>query len=611
MKSDHPAPSGWIRQTRRVVPVLIASIGLVWIGCVDQTTDPGADNKAFLAMAAALPAGASNQASFIDAWRVVVSRPGEGIIAEQSGPVGPEQESVSVEISVTLDEFCEMLSIRVELSAVGEVWFRTEGTHQVCSGRANEIQTQELQFVRPQPTVSPGALNLTVQERQASSGSFTISYQGVDGLSWMAWVEEGNVDWLAIQPGSGSVTQGQPQDVTVLVDAAELSTGQYVANLVVVGEGFPTPIGRVAVNLTVTPAPRIGLSTTSLTFSIDEGSNPPAQSFTITNVGGGELSWGATDNVAWLSLSPTAGSLGSSQAQVVTVTVNTAGLNPGSYLAAITVSDPAATNSPRTIAADLTVTEDPAIGLSATALSFSTRQGSNPPAQQLTVSNTGGGLLNWQASDNTTWLSVSPFSGTLPAGPGQRLTATVSSASLSPGTYSGAITVSDPEASNSPRIVSVNLTVLPPVAPTISDLVVTLLQLNDTTCGNEGSRFEFQFNYADPDGDLPTTAGSFSGTPIGLNWRFRPEGHTGSAPTTASVTGTSFSGTATFQRCIAYQVAENTSVDISFTLQDSGARASNLLSTNIPRPMEANSPPHHNPSRTRGEVSVPIGGTPF
>ena len=49
----------------------------------------------------------------------------------------------------------------------------------------------------------------------------------------------------------------------------------------------------------------------------------------------------------------------------------------------------------------------PAIGASPASLSFTAQAGaSNPTAQTLTVSNTGGGTLSWSASDNAPWLTL-------------------------------------------------------------------------------------------------------------------------------------------------------------------------------------------------------------
>ncbi|HET8677833.1 MAG TPA: hypothetical protein VFO63_18680, partial [Blastocatellia bacterium] len=67
----------------------------------------------------------------------------------------------------------------------------------------------------------------------------------------------------------------------------------------------------------------------------------------------------------------------------------------------------------------------------------------------------GGGTLNWTASDNATWLSVSPTSGTAPSA----VTVSANIAGLTPGTYNGTITVTATGATNSPVGVPVTLTV--------------------------------------------------------------------------------------------------------------------------------------------------------
>src|SRR5262249_59412911 len=58
----------------------------------------------------------------------------------------------------------------------------------------------------------------------------------------------------------------------------------------------------------------------------------------------------------------------------------------------------------------------PTIGVNPTSLSFTaTAGGSNPANQTISVTNTGGGTLNFTASDDASWLTVSPASGTAPS----------------------------------------------------------------------------------------------------------------------------------------------------------------------------------------------------
>src|SRR5215510_14363581 len=98
----------------------------------------------------------------------------------------------------------------------------------------------------------------------------------------------------------------------------------------------------------------------------------------------------------------------------------------------------------------------PTIGVNPTSLSFTaTAGGSNPANQTITVTNTGGGTLNFTASDDASWLTVSPASGTAPS----TLTASVNIRGLAAGAYNGTITISATGATNTPVSVPVTLTV--------------------------------------------------------------------------------------------------------------------------------------------------------
>ena len=215
----------------------------------------------------------------------------------------------------------------------------------------------------------------------------------------------------------------------------------------------------IPVSLTVTAAstatPVIGLSVSSLAFSGTAGGvNPAAQSFTISNTGAGTLTWSARANAGWISsISPLNGTNNST----VTIGVSLAGLAAGTYNASITVGATGATV--RTIPVSLTVnpastSATPAIGISASSLTFGgTAGGANPAAQSFTISNTGAGTLTWTASDNAAWLTLSPATGTNTG----TVSASVNLAGLAAGTYSGTITVSAAGATS--RTLPVSLTV--------------------------------------------------------------------------------------------------------------------------------------------------------
>src|SRR5690606_23200161 len=85
-----------------------------------------------------------------------------------------------------------------------------------------------------------------------------------------------------------------------------------------------------------------------------EGSSPSAGSFKVKNTGSVTLNYSISDNVSWLSVSPSSGS-STGEEDTITVNYSTASLGAGIHNATITVSDSNATNNPQTIAVTLPV----------------------------------------------------------------------------------------------------------------------------------------------------------------------------------------------------------------------------------------------------------------
>ena len=125
---------------------------------------------------------------------------------------------------------------------------------------------------------------------------------------------------------------------------------------------------------------------------------------------------------------------------VLTIGVTTGSLTAGTYNDTVKIWLPGATNS-LNVPVTFTIGNapvPPALGASPTSLSFTATMGGAAPAtQNLNISNTGGGTLNWTASDNATWLTLSRISGT---GNGIVTVSAVAGAAAV-GTYSGSITL--------------------------------------------------------------------------------------------------------------------------------------------------------------------------
>ncbi len=316
-------------------------------------------------------------------------------------------------------------------------------------------------------SVSPTSLGFSAVQGGGNPAPQIVNFSKKGGRA-DSWTANANASWLTVSPGSGTIARETDQ-LTVSVNASGLAAGNYRASLVIATSG-----GRkgsttsVPVTLTVTSeavAPAIGLSPTSLSFSgIAGGTNPAAKTISVSNTGGGTLTWTASDNASWLTASPTSGTNSGS----VTVGVNLSGVPAGTYSGVVTISATGATT--KTVPVSLTVaaatTSGGTIGFSPTALTFTgTVGGTNPTAKTVGVTNPGGGTLSWTVGDNAGWLSVSPTSGTTTTETDQ-LTASVNLSGLAAGTYNGVITIAATGATNSPQQIPVTLTLTASTAGT-------------------------------------------------------------------------------------------------------------------------------------------------
>jgi hypothetical protein len=332
--------------------------------------------------------------------------------------------------------------------------------------------------------------------------TFSISNTGGGTLAWTA---NDTAAWLALSPASGTNTG----TVTTSVNLTGLAAGTYNATVSVTATGATTKTIPVTLTLTAaTLAPAIGLNTTSLGFAgAVGGTNPSAQSIAISNVGGGTLSWTASDNAAWLTLSPLSGT----NAGTVTANVNLAGLLTGSYTATVTVTATGAT--PKTVPVTLTVTGSTSggtIGFSPTNLAFSgTVGGTNPTAKTFSITNTGGGTLSWTVNDNATWLQLTPASGTTTTET-DTISASVTLSGLAAGTYNAIITVTAPGSTNSPRQIPVSLT-LSVTAAGMANLTWNASTESDLT-GYKVYRGTASGTYGAPLTTLPKTMTSYTTT---------------------------------------------------------------------------------------------------
>jgi hypothetical protein len=281
-----------------------------------------------------------------------------------------------------------------------------------------------------------------------------------------AW--DANQPLVQIGTGSAVFDNSNFHNVSLVFKGSQI-TALYDGRTVITATDSTYPNGLIALEgsnqvisfadiLVTSPNPNtaaLSPSTTTLTYSANWGGpNPAPQTVQLTAGGGGSLAWTAVSNASWLSVAP-AGGLTPANLQV---SVNSSSLSGGTFNGTITLISLGATNSTQMISVSLTVvTPPPVIAPSPSSLSFVAAIGQpSPPAQAVNIANGGYGSFSYTVATDSSWLSVSPASGSTPGS----VNVSVNATGLAIGTYTGNVIVTASGVANSPQSIPVTLQVL-------------------------------------------------------------------------------------------------------------------------------------------------------
>ena len=363
---------------------------------------------------------------------------------------------------------------------------------------------------RPTITLGPTSLTFAGSANGARTPPQTLNITNT-GSGTLDWTGTADQTWVVVGPVSGTA----PSDVSVLVDPGTLGQGTFPATLTFTSPtatNSPLTLGITA-NITNAP-PLIGLSPASMTFNATRGQPAPAgQTLTISNTGGGTLAWGASPSAPWLVLSPATGSVIGGQSGTAQVTVDQAALPHGTFNGTIQISDPNVSNSPQTMSVSLTVLAA-TIGVSPASLTpTAVRTLASPANQVLTVSNIGTAPLNYTATiiEGVSWLSVAGgATGTVAPAGSAPVTLAFSTSGLAKGVHTATVEIDDPNADNTPQLITVTLTVTAPViAPSPASLAFSV---------NQGLNPSSQILTVTNNGDAPLTFTPAVATQSGGAW---------------------------------------------------------------------------------------------
>ena len=200
-------------------------------------------------------------------------------------------------------------------------------------------------------------------------------------------------------------------------------------------------------NLLVSPS--AGLASQGLEGGPFIPSNTP---YTLTNSGPDLLSWQATNITAWVTLSPTAGTLAAHTSTNVTVSINSNanGLPASSYSDTVAFTNLTSHTGNTSRSVSLIVGTPAPAALSVSPADGFTPSGPKggpffPSNKTYTLVNTGGFSMDWIASKTLIWLTLSASSGTLAPGATNTVAVFVNANAnnFSPGTFNGSVLFSN------------------------------------------------------------------------------------------------------------------------------------------------------------------------
>ena len=185
--------------------------------------------------------------------------------------------------------------------------------------------------------------------------------------------------------------------------------------------------------------------------AMDFGETDTSKTFAVTNSGGGTLEWSLHEDEEWMSVDVTSGSLESTMSETVTVEVDRSKvLTSGEITGTITI-----TSNDGSAEIEVTmIIPPPVLEVDSTAMDF----GETDTSKTFTVTNSGGGTLEWSLYEDAEWMIVDVTSGSLETTNSETVTVDVDrSKVLTLGMINSTITVTANDASTTIEITMIVL----------------------------------------------------------------------------------------------------------------------------------------------------------
>jgi hypothetical protein len=304
-----------------------------------------------------------------------------------------------------------------------------------------------------------------------TSKTFAVTNSGGDTLEWSLHEDE---EWMSVDVTSGSLESTMSETVTVEVDRSKVLTSGEITGTITITSND----GSAEIEVTmIIPPPVLEVDSTAMDF----GETDTSKTFTVTNSGGGTLEWSLYEDAEWMSVDVTSGSLESTMSETVTVEVDRSKvLTLGVINSTITVT---ANDESTTIEVTMIVLEQPVIEVSPLSLDFDSKY----VVRELTISNTGTGILDWIIDTKETWFAVDQETGQTNEGETDEINIIVDrSAATELGGYSGELGITSDGGDVTVRIAMEKINHVPEIPAVISPVDGATKQSLYTTLAWQG-----------------------------------------------------------------------------------------------------------------------------
>jgi hypothetical protein len=326
-------------------------------------------------------------------------------------------------------------------------------------------------------TVTPAAIR---DSALAGSTTAIIRTLRIDntGSPTFTWTATNNKPWLTM-PASGA----ENTTVSLTLNPTGLAAGLYADTVIVIAAGALGSPDTTIVTFVIQQPPVLAVSPAAINRAANANSGVTFNdTLGISNSGTGALAWTAIADSTWVILDKTSGSA----PDKLPLRIVPGSRLAGTYTTRVVISSvpPGAMGSPDTTLVTLTVSQ-PVLFVSPASVTDSANYGSTTARDvTLQITNTGGGTLAWSAeeSPDTTWLSIlPPPSGSAPGTVTLRLDPNPGGLLLAPGTHSGTVVFTSPEAINDPINVAVQFVIHRPILNVTPDSVFDTVTVGGTS----------------------------------------------------------------------------------------------------------------------------------